>query len=62
MTGTAKQEVEFEKTYKLATTIIPTNRIRARFDFPDQVYKTAVLSGMQLHQRLSLSMNRVVLF
>ncbi|MDC0302898.1 preprotein translocase subunit SecA, partial [bacterium] len=41
MTGTAKtEEVEFEKTYKLQTTIVPTNRIRARQDWPDQVYKT----------------------
>ena len=30
MTGTAKtEEVEFEKTYKLETTIVPTNRVRA---------------------------------
>ncbi len=41
MTGTAKtEEVEFEKTYKLQTTIVPTNRIRARQDWADQVYKT----------------------
>ncbi|MDA7434004.1 preprotein translocase subunit SecA [Synechococcus sp. AH-601-L23] len=41
MTGTAKtEEVEFEKTYKLQTTIVPTNRVRARQDWPDQVYKT----------------------
>ena len=41
MTGTAKtEEVEFEKTYKLETTIIPTNRVRARQDWADQVYKT----------------------
>ena len=40
-TGTAKtEEVEFEKTYKLETAIIPTNRVRARQDWPDQVYKT----------------------
>ena len=43
MTGTAKtEEVEFEKTYKLATTIVPTNRVRARQDWADQVYKTEV--------------------
>ena len=31
MTGTAKtEEVEFEKTHKLETTIVPTNRVRAR--------------------------------
>ncbi len=41
MTGTAKtEEVEFEKTYKLETTVIPTNRPRAREDWVDQVYKT----------------------
>ena len=41
MTGTAKtEEVEFEKTYKLEVTIVPTNRIRARQDWTDQVYKT----------------------
>ncbi len=41
MTGTAKtEEVEFEKTYKLETTVIPTNCPRARQDWVDQVYKT----------------------
>ena len=41
MTGTAKtEEVEFEKTYKLESTIVPTNRRRARQDLPDQVFKT----------------------
>ena len=41
MTGTAKtEEVEFEKTYKLETTIIPTNRVRLRKDLADQVFKT----------------------
>ena len=41
MTGTAKtEEVEFEKTYKLETTVIPTNRPRARQDWVDQVFKT----------------------
>ncbi|WP_320665150.1 preprotein translocase subunit SecA [Prochlorococcus sp. MIT 1223] len=41
MTGTAKtEEVEFEKTYKLETTVIPTNRKVARQDWVDQVYKT----------------------
>ncbi|MEN9766515.1 MAG: preprotein translocase subunit SecA [Cyanobacteriota bacterium] len=40
MTGTAKtEEVEFEKTYKLEVTIVPTNRLRARQDWTDQVYK-----------------------
>ncbi len=41
MTGTAKtEEVEFEKTYKLETTVIPTNRKVSREDWTDQVFKT----------------------
>ncbi len=41
MTGTAKtEEVEFEKTYKLETTVIPTNRKVSRADWVDQVFKT----------------------
>ncbi len=41
MTGTAKtEEVEFEKTYKLETSVIPTNRPISRQDWVDQVYKT----------------------
>ena len=41
MTGTAKtEEVEFEKTYKLQTTVIPTNRKVSREDWVDQVFKT----------------------
>ncbi len=41
MTGTAKtEEVEFEKTYKLETTVIPTNRKVSRADWADQVFKT----------------------
>jgi preprotein translocase subunit SecA len=41
MTGTAKtEEAEFEKIYNLEVTIIPTNRIRARKDLSDVVYKT----------------------
>ena len=41
MTGTAKtEEVEFDKTYKLETTVIPTNRSISRKDLPDQVFKT----------------------
>ena len=40
MTGTAKtEEVEFEKTYKLEVTVVPTNRPRSRGDWDDQVYK-----------------------
>ncbi len=41
MTGTAKtEETELEKVYNLQVTIIPTNRPRKRYDFPDVVYKT----------------------
>ena len=41
MTGTAKtEEVEFEKTYKLESTVVPTNQIRKRQDWADQVFKT----------------------
>jgi len=41
MTGTAKmEEVEFEKTYKLQTAVIPTNRPRSRQDWVDKVFKT----------------------
>ena len=41
MTGTAKtEEVEFEKTYKLEVTVVPTNRVRSRSDWTDQVYKS----------------------
>ncbi|CAK6696042.1 preprotein translocase subunit SecA [Synechococcus sp. CBW1107] len=43
MTGTAKtEEVEFEKTYKLEVTVVPTNRPRSRHDLVDQVYKNEV--------------------
>jgi preprotein translocase subunit SecA len=41
MTGTAKtEELEFEKTYKLEVTTVPTNRVSSRTDWTDQVYKT----------------------
>ncbi len=41
MTGTAKtEEVEFEKTYKLESTVVPTNQVRKRQDWADQVFKT----------------------
>ena len=41
MTGTAKtEEVEFEKTYKLQSTVVPTNMSRQRQDWADQVFKT----------------------
>ncbi len=43
MTGTAKtEEVEFEKTYKLESTVIPTNQVRKRQDWSDQVFKTEI--------------------
>tara|TARA_Y100001968_G_scaffold42327_1_gene32384 strand:+ start:28574 stop:31405 length:2832 start_codon:yes stop_codon:yes gene_type:complete len=43
MTGTAKtEEVEFEKTYKLQSTVVPTNKIRKRQDWSDQVFKTEI--------------------
>ncbi len=43
MTGTAKtEEVEFEKTYKLQSTVVPTNMSRKRQDWPDQVFKTEI--------------------
>ena len=43
MTGTAKtEEVEFEKTYKLKTTVIPTNKKVQRQDWVDQVFKTEI--------------------
>ncbi len=43
MTGTAKtEEVEFEKTYKLQSTVVPTNMSRQRQDWPDQVFKTEI--------------------
>ncbi|MBC7961665.1 MAG: preprotein translocase subunit SecA [Steroidobacteraceae bacterium] len=41
MTGTADTEAEeFHKIYKLAVTVIPTNRPLLRPDFPDVIYKT----------------------
>jgi preprotein translocase subunit SecA len=41
MTGTAKtEEAEFEKTYKLEVTVVPTNRPNRRQDIADVVYKT----------------------
>ena len=41
MTGTADTEAEeFHKIYKLDVTVIPTNRVLLRPDFPDVVYKT----------------------
>jgi len=41
MTGTAETEAaEFEKTYKLQVTVIPTNRPLERKEFADIVYRT----------------------
>ena len=40
MTGTANREVEFEKTYKLETTIVPDQPGACKQDWADQVYKT----------------------
>ena len=41
MTGTAKtEEPEFEKTYNIQVTIVPTNRTSSRKDLSDVVYKT----------------------
>src|SRR5690242_1265038 len=41
MTGTAETEAaEFQKTYKLDVTVIPTNRPLARKEFSDIVYRT----------------------
>ncbi len=43
MTGTAKtEEVEFEKTYKLQSTVVPTNMSTQRQDWSDQVFKTEI--------------------
>lgn len=58
MTGTAKtEEVEFEKTYNLEVTIVPTNRARSRVDWTDQVYKNeaakwraVAIETAQIHQ------------
>ncbi len=41
MTGTAETEAaEFDKIYKLAVTVIPTNRTLLRLENPDIVYRT----------------------
>ncbi|MFA7314808.1 MAG: preprotein translocase subunit SecA [Candidatus Magasanikbacteria bacterium] len=40
MTGTAKtEEEEFFKIYGLEVLVIPTNKLDARVDFPDRIYK-----------------------
>ncbi len=59
MTGTAKtEETEFEKTYKLEVSIVPTNRPIQRQDLPDVVYKTepakwkaAALECQEMHEK-----------
>jgi preprotein translocase subunit SecA len=41
MTGTAETEAaEFQKTYNLDVTVIPTNRKMIRIEYPDIVYRT----------------------
>ena len=41
MTGTADTEAEeFQKTYKLETLVIPTNKPIARIDYPDVIYRS----------------------
>ena len=41
MTGTAETEAaEFQKTYNLDVTVIPTNRVMQRIENPDVVYRT----------------------
>jgi preprotein translocase subunit SecA len=41
MTGTAETEAaEFEKIYKLAVVVVPTNRPLIRHEFPDVIYRT----------------------
>ena len=55
MTGTAKtEEVEFDKTYKLQTTVIPTNRKISREDWPDQVFKTESAKWRAVAKEISL--------
>jgi len=55
MTGTAKtEEVEFEKTYKLQTTVIPTNRKISREDWTDQVFKTEGAKWRAVAKEISL--------
>ncbi|HEY9137826.1 MAG TPA: preprotein translocase subunit SecA, partial [Terriglobus sp.] len=42
MTGTAETEAaEFDNIYKLEITVIPTNRVMQRIEYPDVVYRTA---------------------
>ena len=54
MTGTAKtEEVEFDKTYKLQTTVIPTNRKISREDWTDQVFKTETAKWRAVAKEIS---------
>ena len=60
MTGTAKtEEVEFEKTYKLQSTVVPTNMSRQRQDWPDQVFKTEIGNGKQLRMKQLIYIKKV---
>ena len=53
MTGTAKaEEVEFED-YCNETTIVPTNRVRARQDWADQVYKAETAKWRAVAEKAS---------
>ena len=59
MTGTAETEAaEFQKTYNLDVTVIPTNRALIRIEHPDMVYRTeeekfrnAAKEIKQLHEK-----------
>ncbi|MFQ5843205.1 MAG: helicase-related protein, partial [Thermodesulfobacteriota bacterium] len=59
MTGTADTEAaEFNSTYKLDVTVVPTNKMMIRTDYPDMIYKTerekfkAVVEEIsQLHEK-----------
>ncbi len=54
MTGTAKtEEVEFDKTYKLQTTVIPTNKKISRQDWTDQVFKTEAAKWRAVAKEIS---------
>ena len=61
MTGTAKtEEVEFEKTYKLETTIVPTNRVRPVRTGPIRCTKPKLPNGALLPTRPLTSTRRGV--
>ena len=43
MTGTADTEAyEFQEIYGLETVIVPPNRINARLDKQDQIYRSSI--------------------